>query len=166
MVKASRTVKPSPREAGTLKICMGFFLDRKALSRELGQNRRRGSGASSLPGSLAEEVRLGGEHFTDSGRAGKGLQRTPSGAAGAAQAAGPGGGGCMAPPTRFQWHRPGPQGTKRTQSRILPCPRTDGGGEGTGQRGCSCHWAPLSFSPTPRASRPVQIGNYSSYCGS
>ena len=57
MVRASRTGKPSPGEAGTLKIHIGFFPDRKALSRETRQNRRRGSGASSLPESLIEEVR-------------------------------------------------------------------------------------------------------------
>ena len=52
------TGKPSPGDSGTLKIRTGFFLDRKVLSRELGQNCRRGSGAFSLPGSLVEKVRL------------------------------------------------------------------------------------------------------------
>ena len=54
-----QTGKPSSGEAGTLKICTGFFPEGKALSRELGQNSRRDSVAPRLPGSLTEEVHLG-----------------------------------------------------------------------------------------------------------
>ena len=52
----------APREAGALKICTGFFKEGKALSRELRQILRRGSGgASSLPESPTEVMRRGGE---------------------------------------------------------------------------------------------------------
>ena len=57
--KPPGTVKSTPREAGTLKILPRFFSDGEALSRDLGQDHRRGRGASSLPGSLTEEGPLG-----------------------------------------------------------------------------------------------------------
>ena len=56
---ASWTVKPSPAEARTLKIHTGVSLDGKVLSREIGQNSRRGSEASSFLESLLVEVCLG-----------------------------------------------------------------------------------------------------------
>ena len=74
MVTTSRTGKLSLREAGTLKICTGFFLDRKALSRELGQNHRRGSGASRFLGSLTEEVHRGRAHHGPQAERGKVLE--------------------------------------------------------------------------------------------
>ena len=50
--------KVPPGDAGTLQIRTGLILpDGKALSREIGQNPRRGRGASSFPESLIEEVR-------------------------------------------------------------------------------------------------------------
>ena len=49
---APRTGRPSPGEAGASPI----FPGRKALSGELGQDPRRGSGACRLPGALTEEV--------------------------------------------------------------------------------------------------------------
>ena len=67
--KAPWDRKARPGEAGTLKIRTGFYPDRKALSRELGQNRRRGSGASRFPGSLPEEVRPGESAPQTAGRA-------------------------------------------------------------------------------------------------
>ena len=57
--RASRTGRPSPGEARTLKIRTRFFLDGKALSRELWPDCRRGGEACSLPGSLTEEVHQG-----------------------------------------------------------------------------------------------------------
>ena len=64
-------------EKRELKICAGFFLDGKVLSREHGQDHRRGSGASSLLGSLIEEVRPGRVHHTPRAKLSKGLERTP-----------------------------------------------------------------------------------------
>lgn len=46
---------------------MGLFLDRKAFSREIQQNPRRGSGASSFPESLIEEVCPGEKSATNCG---------------------------------------------------------------------------------------------------
>ena len=63
-LKATRTGKPSPGEAVMLKTRTRFFLDGKMLSRELRQNCRRGSGGSSLPQSLTEEVHPREEHQT------------------------------------------------------------------------------------------------------
>ena len=57
-MRALGTGKLSPGEVGTLKIHTGFLPDGKALSREMGQNHRRGRAASSLPESLIEEVHL------------------------------------------------------------------------------------------------------------
>ena len=61
MVRASGTRKPSPGEMGTLKIRTRVFPDRKALSREIEQNHRRGSEASRFPESLLEEGAPGGK---------------------------------------------------------------------------------------------------------
>ena len=44
--------KPRPGEAGTLKLRTGFFPEGKALSTEIGQNRRTGREASRSLGSL------------------------------------------------------------------------------------------------------------------
>ena len=57
--EASGTGKPSPREAGTLKIHTRLFPDGKVIKREIGQKHRRGSEASSIPESLKKEVRQG-----------------------------------------------------------------------------------------------------------
>ena len=60
--------------------------DRKALSREIRQNCRRGSGASSLPESLIEEVCSGIVHYTPQADLGKGLECAPGRASGRSQA--------------------------------------------------------------------------------
>ena len=65
--KASRTGNPSCAEMETLKICTGFFPYGKVLSREIGQNRRRGSETSSFRESLIEEVCPRGKQATDCG---------------------------------------------------------------------------------------------------
>ena len=77
VVKASRTGKPSPVEAETLKIHTEFFPDGKGLSREMEQEEQ---GASRFPGSLTEEVCPWGEWGTDCGpSAVKGWSAAPQG---------------------------------------------------------------------------------------
>ena len=92
--KPSGTGKPSPVEAGTLKIRTRFFPNGKALSREFGQKHRMGRGASSLPESLTEEVRQGRACHTLWAELSKGLEHVPSGTSGEAQSAAPCRGGC------------------------------------------------------------------------
>lgn len=66
-MKASWDRKAQSGEVGNLQIPSGFFPHGKVLSRELGQNCRRGSGTSSLPESLRKEVQPGEERTTDCG---------------------------------------------------------------------------------------------------
>ena len=125
-MKASRTVKPSPGEAGTLKVCTRYFPDGKMLSRDLGQDPRRGSGVSSFLESLTEKVCLG--------------ESTPQTVGGAPQRAGaqaqwglgrssvassgqtglrPGAFGSRGPGARFQQHRPRIPGCQADTALIL-----------------------------------------------
>ena len=75
MARTSSTGKPSPGEAGSLKIHAGFFPDGKVLSREIGQNPRRDSEDSRFPESLLEEGSLGGKtHYKPQADLSKGLE--------------------------------------------------------------------------------------------
>ena len=173
-MKAPGTGKPSPGEAGPLKICTRYFLDGKVFNREIRQNHRRGSEAS-FPG------------ITNRGSAsqrkalhklwaylGKGLERPSGGTFGRSQsvrwAASE---GCVCtllplgavPPGSVIPALPGPD--PRVQSGQSPgsCtpPGTGGSREGPGQRELSCHWHPQAVQiraprQAPGASRPVQTG--------
>ena len=95
-----------------MKIHTGLIPDGKALGRETRQQRRRGSAACSLSGSLTEEVCSEGEHATDhQAELHKGLEPAKQGLENA-QGEAQGTGGCallpwgaMAPRARYQQHR-------------------------------------------------------------
>ena len=168
-MKASRTGKSSPGEAGTLKIRTGFFQEGKALSRENEQNLRRGSGASSFPGTQTREMCPRGECHRLWAELGKGLERAPSGASGEAQAAAPGGGGYALLPSGATARSaipaaqaPDPRALRGHSPGSCAPPRTGGGGEGTGRQGLSCCWAPPSCAdqhhPPPPQEHPGQCG--------
>ena len=154
--KPLRTGTSSPREAGTLKVLTGFFPERKALCRELRQNCRRGSGASSFLEWLIEEVHQRRVHHRLWAHLGKGLR--PAG-----------------PQKKLRWWfrtegsvpcylrelwpwehdsnstGPRPQCDEQTQPRILHSSQDRRRQGDTGQRGLSCSPAPPSCAdPHPR----------------
>ena len=168
-MRASRTGEPSPRDARTLKICPGFFLDGKAPAGNWGRI-PGGAWSPQFPGHQ-QRSEPGESAPRTTGRARERAAARPAGPRGEAggQAGAPGGGGCAllpsgaaAPGAGFQQLRPWIPGCQGTQPRILGSPQKRQRPEG--HRAVRVFLPPgaprlcRSAPPAPGASRPVQTG--------
>ena len=167
----------APREAGALKICTGFFKEGKALSRELRQILRRGSGgASSLPESPTEVMRRGGEGAAHPG---------PSWVKGWSAPRGPGGKlrrrlraeGAASCYLGEPWPESMIPAAQVPDLRVLgdtahdlalPAGQAEVGRaqDSKDPPATGCPQAVQVSAPPPGASRPVWTGSFSSYSGS
>ena len=117
------------------------------LRREIGQNRRKGSGASSVPASLREEGCPGPARCTPWAHPRKGLERRVLGLRVLGlrgEGLRPAAFGSRSPGSAIPADRPRIPGRRGTQPRSCGPPGTGRGGEGPGRRGRSCHQAPPS----------------------